>query len=182
MPLGVSADDRIRPGRERARRRNQGAAGGSKNRAIAYARLWRGRSLRRIRGKVAPAAGELQRRRRGNRGSRGWFPSGSCELRQRPSGAQRFGLRPRPPSPSAPPTAGRSPQAPPPAPPARARAPAPLRRRERSQRRVPRQRPQPNDHAHVDTPLSRGVGLRDLLRSDLQKYGASDVSVGGVSG
>ena len=74
----------------------------------------------------------------------------------------------RPPSPSALRTAGRSPQAPPPAPPPR-RHPPRLRRRERSQRRVLRQRPQPNDHAHVDTPLPRGVGLRDLLRSDLQK-------------
>ena len=50
------------------------------------------------------------------------------------------------------------------------RRPARLRRRERRQRRILRQRPEPDDHTHVDALLAGRVGLRDLLRGDLQKH------------
>ena len=49
------------------------------------------------------------------------------------------------------------------------RRPPRLRGRERRQRRVLGQRSQADDHAHVDAVLASGIGLRDLLRGDLQE-------------
>ena len=133
----------------------------------------RGRRRGRAPGTLWRAPTRPRRRRRSAPAARAWSPRSRARDRaEKPERClPRCNESARPPTPSAPPRADRSP------PSASSnsdllgrRHPPRLRCRERGQRRVLGQLPDPDHRAHVHAPLSGCVGLRELLRADLQEH------------